>query len=211
MKEDGLNKPTPNYLKYSLFNPRSARSLKEDYPELLKIKELKSLSRHELLFVWYYACKASPFYNKENDRERVINSIKFSYGTSLSMAEKNRLIDGNFKEHIKLAIAKMRKYEPGPRIRAKKMIDNMLTNWEKLIDINVNDENQFTDKDGAVDWSKKKAYIDASAKVSESLPKIIVLAEGGFGVADDNSEIDDVIIHGGGSLIDKFHDQKEPD
>ena len=54
--------------RYSMFYPKNTRSFKSDYPELFKNPIYSKLSNNEMLFVWYYACEASPFYIENNGR-----------------------------------------------------------------------------------------------------------------------------------------------
>ena len=189
--------------RYSMFYPKTKRGLLSDYPELKKIESFSKLSRAELLFVWYYACKASPFYGEENDEVRVKKALKESFGKTAGLDITSRYVAGNFVDKIRTAITEISRFEPGPRIRAKMMVEKILANYEKLIDVNVNGKVEFTNKDGEIDWSKKKAYIDACNTVSKALPTLITQSEGGFGITE--VEEGETIELNSEDLIDVFH------
>lgn len=188
--------------KYSMFYPKSKNSLLMDYPELAKIETFKNLNPGDILFVWYMGCKSSPFANEDNERVKIEKSLVESYSDSMASKFREKYIAGNFPEKVRLAIHEMRKFEVGPRVRAKKMVETIMGNYEKLIDVNING-NEFTNKDGEVDWSKKKAYIDSCKTVSTALPTLISQAEGGFSLseAEDGKEIE----ISSEDLVDTFH------
>ena len=187
--------------KYSMFYPKSKHGLLLDYPELAKNETFKNLGKEDLLFVWYMACKSSPFSKEENPRILREKSMNESYSHNALNRVREKYLAGDFPEKIRYAIQEMRKFEVGPRVRAKKMVETILGNYEKLIDIDTKTE-FITDK-GDVDWSKKKAYIDACKTVSSNLPTLISQAEGGFSLseAEEGKEIE----INSEDLVDKFH------
>lgn len=187
----------------SLFAPKSKRGLLIDYPELKKHEDLKKLrDPKDLLFVWYFASKSSPFYDIEKPEERAKQCIKHVYGEDIAHHKAENFISGNFDDKIGTAIALMASFNPGPRIRAKKMVEKILSNYEKLIDIDASNDEEFLGKDEKVDWSKKKAYVDTCATVSASLPRLISQTEAGFGIADESGDQDML----SGELLDDFHE-----
>lgn len=189
---------------YSMFYPKTKSGLLIDYPKLKDNEALRKLGRFDLLFVWYYACKASPFQYEEDKKEKTELSLVQAFGEKKAETMRYAYIPGNFPEKIRLAITEMSKFEIGPRIRAKLMIENIMTNYEILVD--VDPKTEFTNKDGDVDWTKKKAYIDACSTISKSMSTLISQAEGSFGVSEteegDIGEIDSE------DLIDTFHESQ---
>ena len=191
--------------KLSMFYPKTKKGLIVDYPELSNYEVFKSLSKYELLFVWYFACKSSPFIREEDPKIRAERSILESFGQNAKADIRSRYMSSNFPEKIRVAVAEMQKFEIGPRIRAKMMVEKIMTNYSELVDIDVKTE--FKDKDQEEDWTKKKAYIDSCAKISSALPTLIVQSEGTFGITQkDDGETVEIEAS---SIIDAFHDAEE--
>jgi len=196
---------TEDTKKLSMFYPKSKQGLLNDYPELKKIDVFKKVNKSELLFVWFYACKASPFAGEELDRVRIEKSVLEAFGQRTADKLRGSYIAGNYSEKIRNAINEMRKFEFGPRVRAKMMIEKIMGNYESLVDIDP--ETEFKDKDQEEDWTKKKAYIDSCAKISSVLPTLINQAEGGFGITE--KEGGDEVVIDNDDLMDEFHENQE--
>ncbi len=187
---------------YSMFYPKNKRSFKSDYPELLKNHIFKDLSNAEMLFVWYFACEASPFYKEYDDSVRCKYSLVESFGKRADVVF-TAYNAGKYPEKVRSAINEMRSYKIGPRVRSKMMVEKIMKNYEYLVDIDPSKE--FKDENQEEDWSKKKAYIDACANISKTLPNLISQAEGSFGIVEDKGG-DEIEIESS-SLIDEFHSQ----
>jgi len=190
--------------KYSMFLPKSGRSILLDYPELGKAlgESGRSLNKSELLFSWFYACKASPLFKVERFEDRVTGCLNASFKGKINKADRQRYISGDFPAKIEHAIDIISRFEPGPRIRGKLMIEKILTNFEKMVDEEINDSH-FMDEEGKIDFSRKKAYIDAQKNIVATLPALITQAEGGFSVSkidDQDEEME--------SFIDEWHKSK---
>ena len=168
---------------FSIFYPNSSRDLAMDYPELYENENFRKLNRAEKLFVWYWGCRASPFWDLEDVDERLDKCIHHSFGSTLDHVAKQRFMSGNFSEKIDKAIIFMNKFQLSPRVRASKLTEKILKNIEKLIDVEISeDSEEFKNKDGEADWSKKKAYIDSCEKATKILPDLIRQVEEGYGV-----------------------------
>lgn len=199
--------------KYSLFYPTSKNNLFSDYPELKKNKVFQELNKSQLLFVWFYANESSPFFKIEDRRERVKESIKNSFNAGdkrnkLRSSDHEKFLNGNFGKNIDNGIQEMLKYKQSVRTLAKKMVETTLKNYLAIIDVDVTDET-FNDKDGEMDFSKKKAYVDASATIIKNLDGLIEKAEQGFGIVETAEDV------GAGkdndddnSFADQFHEEK---
>jgi hypothetical protein len=199
---------------YSVFKPKSTRMLYEDYPELAKIKLFKDLNRFDLLFVWYYACEASPFFKISDNKTRVEECFKLTYfsggNKKLDQKAKERYLACRFPEKIENAIEIMKNFRIGPRVRAKMIVEKAFENIEKILDIDASDEKQFLNKDNEVDYSKKKAYVDTAAKAIEILPKLITQIEESFGISDrkgSENQLEEAFE--GESIADMFHEQED--
>jgi len=191
--------------KYSMFFPKSRRKLIDDYPELGKIDAFRKLNRSEMLFVWYYACQASPYYDQD-DFGRIIDlCLKKSFGKGMGRKSRERFISGNFPEKITAAIEVMRRFEPGPRIRAKKLVEKILENFEKLINIDVENDAQFVDPDGGINVNKKNAYVGLSVRISNQMPNLLAQVEEGYGITSlDGHDPEEE----GSSLIESYHQEQ---
>jgi len=54
---------------YVIFAPKSERDLRRDYPELYDYPEIGKLnSPSEVLFVWWYSCRSSPYYHMPEEK-----------------------------------------------------------------------------------------------------------------------------------------------
>jgi len=188
----------------SMFYPKTKSGILSDYPELRKIDVFQRLSPVEILFVWYFACKSSPFMHEDDAEERMKLAINESFGKKAPEVM-GAFVAGRYSEKIRSAILEMQKFEIGPRIRAKLMIEKIMKNYEELIDIDVDTE--FKDKDQEEDWTKKKAYIDSCAKISSVIPMLITQSEGSFGLTE--KEAGKEVTINSDDLIEKFH-QTQP-
>ena len=113
----------------SMFYPKTRKGLSVDYPELSKVAAFKNLNKHQLLFVWYYACKASPFYREEDYSVKAEQSLIESHGVKAAEGLMGKFKSGSFPEVIRVAIAEMSKFEVGPRIQAKLMVEKIMNNY----------------------------------------------------------------------------------
>ena len=99
----------------------------------------------------------------------------------------------------------MRKYKVGPRIKALKALEKSFDNLLDQISKTPN-EKDFMDKDNAINYSQKKAYVDMIAQGSKTLPSMINQIEGQFYVSEDK---DTESSFDGESFIDDYHDNSE--
>jgi hypothetical protein len=177
--------------KYSLFAPRTTNGLKHDYPELNKEPAFKNLSKAQLLYVWYYACEASPFNNINDDRTRSKRSMEQAYVKNgelqIGGEQKRRLENIEFDTKLQDAINVMSQYRMGPRVKEKKMVDKMLANFEKIIDMDV-DGPQFKDENSEIDFDKIKKYVDSSKSIVSTLPSLRKMAEGNSGLLESDGD-----------------------
>lgn len=151
-------------------------SLKRDYPILKTYEEFKVLTDNELLFVWYYACKSSPYYGiKEKSRgEKAIEILRDmkEYVSVLSEDEYNEIVDKKFKPHMADAIKRMSKFEPRKREIANSINDRILEDLQEISQISLEEHTKLEDK---------KVILDMKITIAKNLPNIIEAAEGGYG------------------------------
>lgn len=187
--------------KYSIFFPKSKRGLTADYPEFKKIKEFRNVNRTELLFVWYYACEGSPFIGIHDEKKRITEAMTEAFGKPDIKTQESYLV-GKFPEKVKIAIGKMKSFKVGPRVMAMKMMENTLNNWRDITDIDASDDSYFTGKDG-VDWTKKKAFIEAGATISKNIGSVLNQVEGSYAVSEKEQEQE---LEDFDKLIEDYHD-----
>ena len=111
-------------------------------------------------------------------------------------------MSGKMPEKVKIAIGRMRSFKIGPRVMAKRMMENTLNNWREITDIDASDDSYFVGKDG-VDWTKKKAFIEAGATISKNIGSLLSQVEGSYAVSEKEQEKEESDFN---DLIDEFHD-----
>lgn len=191
---------------YSVFKPRSSRSMFVDYPELRKFRAFDGLREDDILFVWFFACESSPLNTAKKDlthQEKVEKAVKLSYNrregmSKITKIEVGNMIDERFPPKISAAIEQMEKFRVGPRIRAKQMTENAFNNLEKILNIDVSEEEDMT---------KQKAYVDIVEKGLKIMPKIVESIEGGYRLTEEKE--DEELSIEGISPIDSYHDQED--
>lgn len=169
----------------NMFVP-SRRDLRKDYSELASIDEFKELTSKEMLFVWSFGKYFDDL--KDNPKERMAKSIIVAYGTTMPKGDMEKYFSGNIPEAVRKAIVKMESFELSGRLAAKKMVEKIFDNFGKMVNIEM--ETYLKDKDGSIDFSKYKQYIDASTTVVEALGSLIKYKEEGFGVSYSLPEFD---------------------
>lgn len=196
-----------------MFAPKSARGLRMDYPEIREVKEFQDLRPQQLLFVWYLACKTSPYYDVDDLEERDI--IKLCLEKSklniVDPTSKAEFLEGKFPDRIKAAIPPMQRFEPSIRILARIEAARMILDYKKLTSLNLDDDGnhtQFMGKDGDVDFNKKQKYHKMLDDGMEALPRLIAKAEQGFGIIEKSkSQIEDKNLdESGKSFGDTYHE-----
>ena len=185
-----------------LFGPTNEKDLKRQHPELLNVEEFKKLSVGELLFVWWYSNPTSPLVRNDNlsEKHRSAEAYLKAFKSSPDEQRKIDYASLNFPDRVKMAIDRMMKYAPGVRIRSKLMIEEILTNFEKMVKVNM-DEFVTIDDDGnkVINWTGRNSYINSASKISETLPQLIKQVEEGFGVTESKGS------ESGTKAIHRFH------
>jgi hypothetical protein len=102
---------------YVVFPLRSTKDLNREYPELREYKEFEGLNNGELVFVWAWSCKSSPFLELPEEK-RLEPCIEWAFKTPQQREVKMKdYANMRFPDHIKAAIRKMEKFNPGLRIQ----------------------------------------------------------------------------------------------
>lgn len=193
--------------KFSLLYPSNTGDIFKDYPHLRSDEAFNKLNNSEMMFVWYFACKSSPFIRMHDEQRRAKASVSTAFGKKGKPQGIAALMSLNFPAKIRDATERMSRYEPGPRLRAKMMVEQAFTNFGKLIDVNVDDETQFQNKDGEIDMAKKKSYTDLTISITKALPLLVQQAEGGFDITEVGDLVNETLS--GNLLEDYLKEQKE--
>jgi hypothetical protein len=149
-----------------------------------------------------------------NKRKRVEECMKKTFlvnpnKPSIQLKDKESYLNGKFPDRMQSAIDVMSKFRIGPRIRAKMAAEKGFENLEKIINIDADDLTNFHNKDGDVDFAKKKNYVDIVKASVGLFPELISQIEDGFGVTSKKAteKIDEGFD--GESFMDSFHEQKD--
>jgi hypothetical protein len=170
-----------------IFLEPSNRDLRIEYPELADIEEFKTLSQRELLFVYYYSCKASSFVHTKEKGKRVDEAINKTWGSSMPIPEYRDYTSFKFPERVQMAIERMRLFQPEVRKRAKEMVDTIFDNYEKIV-TNANNELLLASPEAA------KSYVDVTLKIVDALQELIKKKEEGFGFKQQRKGKDNRVV-----------------
>lgn len=164
--------------KYSLFMPTDKGDLMLDYPELRSVPSFKPLQSKpkDMLFVWYYACKASPGIDLHGV-DRITFAVKAAFGERVAKDLLTRYQNKQWSSEVDAAIADMRRYEPSVRIQNKIHATRLLRNLNFISSIDF-------ELDPPVGWDDKRKAIAAIKEAAELIPVIQKLVEGDLGVVD---------------------------
>lgn len=204
-------------VRFSLFAPKSKKHLATDYPELRSNPMLKELNKMELFFCYYLGCETSPlneWFNSTNKKKREQAIIKAADHSNYKIPDEDYgdFLEGRFPGHIQNGIESFMSYKLSVRMRAKRLQEKALENYEKIIDVDINGEQFFvTDKEGnptaEKDYDKVNKYTTISLNVLKNMDELVNKIEYGYGIdelKDDNSKNDDDDI----SYIDLEHENK---
>lgn len=187
---------------YSMFEPPEDGSLlTKRYPELGRMKEFRQLKKHEQIFVWHYACVISPSYKAfpydTNSRAKRSFEIAFK-NMEASGATHQQYVSLRFPDHIKVAVARMEKFNPDRRARALAALEQAYETCLEVLSLPLPGFIGETDEAGD-NGEPNVVYVDvtpamigqiiaAKQKAREELPGIINQLEEGFGIIVQESE-----------------------
>jgi|GEM_PF-5943130 hypothetical protein len=165
-------------IKVRLFMPpKKPKTMKEAYPELAAVPEFEELDDNELRYVYYFACKDSPFYNDFPIRVKESKCFDTAFGKHREVEGRKAAFIGDMKdEHIVKAIIAMKMYSPTIRQRAQKMTNMMLDEYENMILAFKN--RIWLSPDDA------KPYVELTVKITSALPELVKQAEHGYGITE---------------------------
>lgn len=157
----------------SLFEP-TERDMKLDYPELAEIEEFQELTARDLKFVWYVGNRTSPLATLKSGI-RVKESYKLVYeGYNREKDLQAQLRKGEIPVKFKDAIARMSKFVPSVRLRAKLDTEYIFEAMQGLIFVSPSERANMEGED-------KKDYQALLSKISKDLPDLVSKIENGYG------------------------------
>ena len=157
-----------------IFRPTN-KDLRVEYPELSEVSEFASLSKQEMVFVWWYACRSSKYINIEDEVLRTKKALERTYGKGKIPKEVyDKYMSQNFPEKVVDAINRIKQYSPEVRTKAKMLADDAFSKWEKLLDVAPED---------LVELEDKKKFADLYVLIMKNQPFIVAELEKGYGVS----------------------------
>lgn len=187
----GKDKKICNFIIPILFAPDGSRPLTESYPELNEVPIFRKIGVKDLKFVWYYTI----LYNHITpERERVLMSISESYGIAISDEEKNRLVGGNWNSDMREAVDKMASYNLSPRLKIKKMVEQIFNEYQTILNKGSSDEVEENQK-----------YVALTKNIVDIAPQMLKSIETNLGV----SEISVDFYVDNANLTDTYYKQKK--
>lgn len=161
----------------------TGEDLRITYPEISEYEELKRLTKKELIFVWYYSNKTSPYHTIENATKKVVKCIQI-LKDDISEDDLERYLDLKFPAHIQNAINVMGNFDPKLRSVGKTVTGQILDNIRKAVSEDVDNYTEAGDK---------KSFIDMCINIGKNLPDLIKSLESGFGISNTKvKEIEEV-------------------
>lgn len=143
---------------YYIFGPVQARSLRNQWPELKTVDALDALPDDDLVFVWWYANRTSPF-EMFDDVKRAKLSIGIAYRNDTVKLEARMKMWENldFGHQISSAIKAMMSFDPDHRIQAYVDDMHMLKQLQSVMrkDVSEADVAEFTEWSKAVREARK--------------------------------------------------------
>lgn len=168
-----------------LFYPSSNKDIRQEYSELMGVKEFEGLKTDELKFCWYAGCFFA------DDKEVWKKSLDQSgLGKSLKQKDYNLYVSGNCPSNIKNAVTRFKSFNISSRLEAKFITENILANYRVLSSTDVKDVGLITiyDDEGVRaigekrDWNQVNAFVTAMGKIVDELPGLIQKTEEGYGL-----------------------------
>ena len=103
--------------KYVIFAPKNTKSLLVQYPELKEYPEFlgSKIKDHDLLFVWWFRCSASPLYDKD-DNDKLEECVNKAYPTEQQRQAKLAAFQEGFPDPMKQAFKRMETFNLEARV-----------------------------------------------------------------------------------------------
>ena len=120
---------------YRILVPRGTREMFRDYPELRDYPEFKqtNLKPNDLMFVWFFRCTMSPFYEKP-DEKKLDECIEMAYPSKQQQElKKDEYRNLRFPDNIKSAFKRMESFNGESRIEDYLYIKQVRANCKAIL------------------------------------------------------------------------------
>lgn len=167
--------------RYLIFAPKNAKDLRVQYPELSEYPEFKpeAIKSHDLLFVWWFRCSASPYYDME-DAQKLEACVRVAYPTEQQRESKLNEFKAQFPDNIKSAFKRMESFNLAARVENYLYTQRVRDNCKAMLAVDIN----TMDIEEQESWSKRAPAI---WRLLEETSK--ALEKGGFGVVEQENTI----------------------
>jgi|688.fasta_scaffold913264_2 hypothetical protein len=171
--------------RYLIFAPKNAKDLRVQYPELAEYAEFRpeAIKTHDLLFVWWFRCAASPYYDME-DSEKLESCVRLAYPTEQQRESKLKEFKAQFPDNIKSAFKRMESFNLAARVENYLYTQRVRDNCKAMLAVDIN----TMDIEEQESWSKRAPAI---WRLLEETSK--ALEKGGFGVVEsENTTVEEL-------------------
>jgi len=185
-----------------LFGPKNGKSIMRSHPELAQDPDFKNMSHEDIYFSWLMGIDGSPVDKDADIYIRLRSAASKAFKGNKEKVQ--QYASNDLPDEVRVAIRRFERFSTDARLMAKSMMQKAFINMEKIINVDVDKDFLFKNKDGddEVDWSAKKQYIDIVTTASKTLPDILRQLEDGFGIVEKKTE-------SGIKPIDKYHQKKK--
>lgn len=160
---------------YLIFVPRNGREMTRDYPELKGIPEFKKITSTELVFVWFFRCTMSPYYDIP-DEKKVEKCIEHAFPTKQQRdAKREEYTSLRFSDGMKAAFKRMEAFNGAARIEDYLYIRQVRQNCKAIMGKDVTRMSQEEE------FNYTKSLPSAMKAMLETTK---ILEGGGFGVVE---------------------------
>lgn len=190
----GLFRPIGGHDRFFVVN------LRTQYPVLGEDEHIRPLNNNELMFVYKYSCPTAPYVEAgypDDTRAKLCAEECFRNAAgklhhSMTEEDYQSYIDMYFPDRVKLAIERMRKFDPAIRYKAQVSIDKSIDSMYKASQYLNKKLSDVLSGEVDMDIDDVKRIIDmitkSSSEISDSMPKLIALKEKGFGFKVDKDD-----------------------
>ena len=185
--------------RFSLWHPSSKGDLFLDYPALRTVQEFKDLNNpKKLLFVWFFACKTSRARELHDEQYRIKYALRAAWGEYPPKDVHDTYMKKQWGSAMDAAIAKMRSYEPEPRMRMKFIADQQIRKVQEMLETT-------SDKEMAT-WKEKDDYFSAVKSGAALIQQLQPLTEfSALGIVEKTEEQEEEE----GEVMEWLHNQED--
>ena len=164
---------------YSFFAPIDLRNLLDDYVELRDVPAIMAIAHKPLyvLWVWYFACRASPGMRLHSEKERIEYAIRMVWPDAPpgDIRDLTKLFTTRDKE-LEDAVIAMRNFRPEGRFMMHVACEQTIRIAKAIMNNDPEEIKTITD------WGDKKKAIEAHRAALDMMHDAMQKSEHGFGI-----------------------------